>query len=195
MKLQMKSMTQAVLLGVFLGVASLQAGADSGAKADVSAIAQDRTVAIVEAVDLETRELVLRTEDGEEVRFVAGDEVRNLEQVEVGDRVVVEATVGLVMMMSPASDAEASRTDMLEVWRSELGQRPGGLIQHTVLATGTVTELDRDARTVTVQGPEATLTLPLADHVDVDSIHVGDEVNALYQESIAISVEPAPGEE
>ena len=96
-------------------------------------------VATVEAVDLATREVTLRQEDGEVVTFIAGEEVRNLAQVERGDRVTVEYDVGLVMALSPPGGGIAARADEIEVARAELGARPGGVVRKTTAATGTVT--------------------------------------------------------
>jgi Cu/Ag efflux protein CusF len=179
------------LLGILLGSA-LQASADEATKPGVLVGAQSTTVAIVEAVDMETREVLLRRDDGELVQFVAGDEVRNLAQLEVGDRVSVETTVGLLLMLAPSTGAEPERADLLEVWRAELGQKPGVVVKHTVVATGNVTAIDLESRSVTIQGAERTLTLPVSEDIDLDAIKVGDEVNALYQEAVAIRVEPAP---
>ena len=60
---------------------------------------------------------------------------------------------------------------------------------------GTVTAVDTDARTVTIRGVERTVVLEVSEEIDLDTISVGDDVNALFQESIAISVEPAPAGE
>src|SRR5580765_2510888 len=43
----------------------------------------------VKAIDQKTRHVTLQRSDGSELKFVAGDEVRNLAQVKVGDEVTV----------------------------------------------------------------------------------------------------------
>jgi len=178
------------LIGVLLGCTALPEASDSD-KPGVVLGSVASMIATVVSVDLDTREVVLRDEDGEAIRFVAGDEVRNLAQVEVGDRVVVEHSVGLLLMASPATGEGPMRADVLDVWRAELGQKPGVRIEHTAAAVGTVTAVDTDARTVTIRGVERTVGLEVSEEIDLDTISVGDEVNALFQESIAISVEPA----
>ncbi|TVP82274.1 MAG: hypothetical protein EA346_03080 [Thioalkalivibrio sp.] len=84
---------------------------------------------------------------------------------------------------------------MLDIWRAELGQKPGVRIEHTAAAVGTVTAVDTDTRIVTIRGVERTVVLEVSEEIDLDTISVGDDVNALFQESIAISVEPAPAGE
>ena len=191
----MKSLTKAAgvvtLVGLLLGCTAVPAANDGG-KPGVLLGSVSSMVATVESVDLDTREVVLRDEDGEVIRFVAGEEVRNLAQVEVGDQVLVEHSVGLLLMAAPATGEEPMRADVLDVWRAELGQRPGVRIEHTAAAVGIVTAVDAEARTVTIRGVERTVVLEAAEDIDLDAIDVGDEVNALFQESIVISVEPAP---
>ena len=53
--------------------------------------------------------------------------------------------------------------------------------------------VDPQARTVTLKGALRTVTLPVADDIDIAKVKVGDQVDAVYQESLAISVQPAPG--
>ena len=186
-----KAVGVVALVGLFLGCTTVPAVEEAG-KPGVLLGEVSSLVATVESVDLDTREVVLRGADGDTVRFIAGDEVRNLAQVEAGDRVVVEHSVALLLMAAPATGGEPARADVLNVWRAELGQKPGGLVEHTVAATGTVTTVDEASRTVTIEGVERTVVLEVADDFDLGSISVGDEVHALYQESIAISVEAAP---
>ena len=45
--------------------------------------------ATVEAVDMATRMVTLRGDEGDVLTFLASDEVRNLGQVEVGDQVTI----------------------------------------------------------------------------------------------------------
>ena len=46
--------------------------------------------------------------------------------------------------------------------------------------------------TATLQGPEASLTVTVDPELDLAAVEVGQEVEALYIQSLAISVEPAP---
>ena len=148
--------------------------------------------ATVTAVNPETREFTIREEDGELFTLIAGEDVRNFDQVEVGDLVVVRQQIGMVMQLSPSKSGLRERTDRVEVGRAEPGQKPAGIIRKTVEAVVTVVALDAQERTVTLKGPLRTVTLPVSDDINLDAIEVGDEVDAIYQESLAISVEPAP---
>lgn len=151
------------------------------------------STATVEAIDLDNRVVTLRSEDGEVTQLAVGDEARNLAQVKVGDRVKVTYDMGLAMALSPASEASGLRkrveTDTLA--RSAQGQKPGGTLRKTIEVEGVVQAMDSTARTVTLKGAEHTIKLAVDQAIDMSTIKVGDRVDAVYQESVAISVEPA----
>ncbi|MCO6412225.1 MAG: copper-binding protein [Thiogranum sp.] len=184
-----------MLLSVAVGAAETQGAAEADREhPGVLTTAEATVTATVEAIDMENRVVTLRKEDGSVVDFVAGDEVRNLAQVEVGDKVVVEHTIGLLMLLGPSGSGVHERVDTLEAGRAELGEKPGGIVRKTVQATGTVVGVDREARTVTLKGPLRTVTLQVADDIDLDTVKVGDQVDAIFQESLAISVQAAPAD-
>ena len=124
--------------------------------------------------------------------IVAGDEVRNLAQVEVGDVVKIEFNVGLMLALQPVSGELRERKEKVEKERAQLGQKPAGTVRKTVYARAVVRAIDLQARTVTLQGALRTVTLPVAEDVDLESVKVDDMVDAEYVESLAISVQPAP---
>ena len=197
-KLRTSCIAGAVSLLVAIPCVAEQAATEADANTElpgVMATADATAVATVEAIDMDNRVLTLRRPDGTLVDLVAGDEVRNLAQVKVGDRVVVQHKIGLVMTISPADGSTPQRVDSVEAARAEPGEKPGGMVRKTVEAVGTVQAIDRKTRTVTLQGERHTVTLPVAEDVDLGAFEVGDRVDAVYQESLAISVEPAPAQE
>ncbi len=148
--------------------------------------------ATVEEINHETREVALRSPDGSLEMIVAGDEVRNLAQVEVGDVVKIEFNVGLMLALQPVSGELRERKEKVEKERAQLGQKPAGTVRKTVYARAVVRAVDLQARTVTLQGALRTVTLPVAEDVDLKSVKVDDMVDAEYVESLAISVQSAP---
>jgi len=154
------------------------------------AVASATVRATVEAVDLKTREVTLRRDDGELVTLVASEEARNLPQLKKGDVVTATYQVGLVVALGPPGK-EPVRVDDTQVARTAAGQKPGGAIQQTVAITATVVGIDMTTHTVTLKGPQRTVELPVDKDVDLTKVKVGDQVGAVYQESFALSVEPA----
>ena len=154
------------------------------------AVASATVRATVQAIDLKTREVTLKREDGEIVTLVVGEEARNLAQVAKGDVVTATYQVGLVMALGPPGK-EPVRVDDTQVARTAPGQKPGGGIQQTVAVTATVVGVDTATRTVTLKGPKQTVSLPVSKDIDLAKVKVGDQVGAVYQESFALTVEPA----
>ena len=154
------------------------------------AVASATVRATVEAIDQKTREVTLRREDGELVTLVVGEQARNLAQVAKGDVVTATYQVGLVVALGPPGK-EPVRVDDTQAARTAAGQKPGGAIQQTVAVTATVVGIDMATHTVTLKGPKRTVDLPVAKDVDLSKVKVGDQVGAVYQESFALTVEPA----
>jgi Cu/Ag efflux protein CusF len=154
------------------------------------AVASTTVRATVEAVDLKTREVTLRREDGEIVTLAVSEEARNLPQLQKGDIVTASYQVGLVVALGPPGK-EPVRVDDTQATRTAAGQKPGGSIQQTVAVTATVVGIDTATRTVTLKGPKQTVSLPISKDIDLTKVKIGDQVGAVYQESFALTVEPA----
>jgi len=190
----LKTVGTAVIVSALLSATAI-AEVNQGGNDSLPAVmtgAQVTSVAVVESVNMKTREVRLREADGKISSFIAGDEVRNLAQVKIGDRVTAQVRIGLVMALNKPGGNMRSREDTMAVGRAELGQKPAGIIVKTVNATAVVTAVDTQARTVTLKGALRTLTLPVAADINLANVKVGDQVDAAYQESVAISVTPAP---
>lgn len=173
---------------MLLGVA---VGAEEGDMPGKEAAVTAATVATVESIDQATREVTLRYPDDSRVTFVAGDEVRNLAQVEKGDVVLIECFAGLAVALEPKGAGMRERREEVAVTRAKPGEKPAGTVTKTIDVVATVEAVDPEARTVTLKGAKQTVTLKVADDIDLSKVSVGDDVMASYVESFAVSVEPA----
>lgn len=144
--------------------------------------------ATVEAVDLKERTVDLRREDGEVVTIDAGDEVRNLDQVKVGDIVEVDYYEVMVTALEPSATGVRERIERVDTERAEPGEKPAGAVTRTVEIVSTVMALDVKERLATLKGPERTITVLVDEDVDLSEVKVGDDVRAVYRESIAVRV-------
>jgi Cu/Ag efflux protein CusF len=63
-------------------------------------------------------------------------------------------------------------------------------VETTVIAT--VEKIDKLAPTVTLRGPERTVTVKVKDPNNLKGVKVGDQVRITYLETLAIAVEKAP---
>ncbi len=148
--------------------------------------------ATVAAIDVPKRLVTLRSPDGKLFTVEAGEEVRNLPQVEVGDRVVVRYHEAIAAQMAePGQKASASAT----ATRAPLGAKPGVGLAQQVTATVKIAALDLAHHTVSFIDPAGvaqTATVQEPQMRDfLKTLKVGDEVAVTYTEALAISVEPA----
>jgi hypothetical protein len=144
----------------------------------------------VRSVDRAKRQVVLHAGDRVETMDV-GPEVKNLERLDVGDRVSIRYRVGLVLHPLAAGEAaEASEA-------SRQGKKTGAgdvLSGNEVLrgrTTATVESVDAPARTATMRTAEgAVLHLKLGPDVAADRLKVGDRFRATYSAAMAATVDP-----
>jgi hypothetical protein len=148
--------------------------------------------ATVTAVDLPARLVTLRGPDGKLFTVEAGEQVRNLPQVQVGDRVVVSYYEAIAAELAkPDQQAAASA----EVTRAPLGARPGAGLTQQVTDTVRIDAIDLPTHTVSFTDPEGhsqTITLRDPNMQDfLKTLKVGDRVAVTYTEAVAIAVKPA----
>jgi Cu/Ag efflux protein CusF len=149
-------------------------------------------VDVIVGIDSETRTITLKNEAGEEYTYTAGPEVKNFDQLERGDQVIMSYFSGFVFTLNPTgATGEESVTDVAIATAKE-GEKPGIAVSASKNVTAVVAEIDKPNRIVILQGPERLLALKVSDRVDLDTVEVGQEVEAFYTESYAIAVEPAP---
>ena len=148
--------------------------------------------ATVTAVDLPGRLVTLKGPDGKPFTVEAGEEVRNLPQVHVGDRVVVHYYESIAAELAKPGQQV---TVGAEVMRAPLGAKPGAGIAQQVTDTVRIDALDLATNTVSFTGSEGhsqTLTVhdPKMQNF-LKTLKVGDYVAVTYTEAVAIAVKPA----
>lgn len=148
--------------------------------------------ATVKAIDLPNRLVTLKPKKGEPFTIRVGEEVRNLPQVKVGDRVVARYTEAVAVKINRNTNGGVtSRRETLSGGRAEPGQRPAGVLQNTVEIIANVLAIDPQTRKITFQGPERALIVKVPADVNISRLDVGDQVLLTYTQELAISVEPA----
>jgi len=183
----------------FLGIACLLAAVSVWA-ADEAELdrpsffaSQMQTVsAEVTAIDHETRVVTVLKEDGESMTFTASEEARNLGQVEVGDMLYAEyeETISIEVMASDGYGPGAAKVDAVE--RAAEGEMPGVAAMETTVVVATVQEINLEANTFKLKGPDDVVTEYVARNPDnLRRAKVGDLVVMTVTEAVAIVVEPA----
>jgi len=145
--------------------------------------------ASVTSVNKKTREIVLRSDSGEEVAMIAGDEIKNFDQIKKGDRLKVRYFESLVLTLKKGGKAPLAENTTSDVQRAQPGQKPSINATETQTATGTITKVDKKRQTVMVQGPNRSVELHVQQKDIFDKLKKGDQIEATYNEALAISVE------
>jgi Cu/Ag efflux protein CusF len=159
-----------------------------------AAVAALEGTSVVQKINKKTREVTLKRQDGSVMSVVVGPEVRNFNQIKVGDIVEAKAIELLAIAVGPAATQvrERRETTGRGDTRSALGEKPAATTRRTVEIVATVQHVDPQARTVVVKGAVQTVALKVGEDVDLSSIKVGDNVYVVYIESYSISVR-SPG--
>jgi Cu/Ag efflux protein CusF len=148
------------------------------------------TTAKVKAIDLKTRRVTLQRPDGSLVKFKAGEEVRNLPQVKVGDDVKVNYYESLAYEVKKPGDGTPGVAVSEALDHAKPGEKPGVVAGQATTMTTTIAGIDKVAGTVTLSTPDGeSRTVKVRTPDNLNRVSVGDLVEITYTEALAISVE------
>jgi hypothetical protein len=146
--------------------------------------------AVVTAINAKTRTVTLKGADGATFDVDAGDEVRNFDQIKVGDEVVVQYVQALTLNLVKGGGVR-SKSESTDMVRSKPGEKPGGAVGRQVTIMADVVDVNPKKKTITLKGPSGNivvLDVKNPDHFKV--VKKGDQVEADYVEAVAIAVLP-----
>ena len=151
--------------------------------------------ATVTAIDREKRTVTLKGPKGNSKVFPVSDEVKNLDQVKVGDTVKLKHYEAVSLQLDKAPGAKPGISVTEELVRAKGGEKPAGAMQRNVTVVGTVTAIDEAAQLVSVRGPQGNeVDIKVQDPAKLKNVKTGDLVKATYTEALVISV-TAPAKE
>ena len=160
-------------------------------KTDSSIMLGKSTVvtATVQALNVNERKVVLIGESGNVEVVEVGPEVKNFDQIDIGDKVTVEFYRSVAIHLGPPDELPKERVTNLKITAPK-GQKPGLLAVDVVDVIATVGKIDKKNRMVTLIGPEGnSITVKVDPRVgDLEKIKEGDKLHFRYTEAVAISV-------
>jgi hypothetical protein len=146
-------------------------------------------LATVKAIDPATRKVTLATEDGAQAPFTVPPEVRNFDQIHVGDRVNATVHEKLVVFVD-RSGREPSVAHVAGLARAPEGAKPGAIVAEAFEVVATVTSIDTANRRATLRFADGqTKTIPVREDVDLTRYKVGDSVVMRISQHLALLVE------
>jgi hypothetical protein len=153
--------------------------------------------ATVTAVDATNRTLTLKGANGHTTTIDAGKDIKNFDQIKVGDTVHAKYTEALALELKKGAQGSAPPTEETVATSAPAGSKPGGAVGRKVTVMTEVTAVDREKKVVTLRGPAGNeWDLDVQDPAQLKNIHKGDHVQATYVEGLVISVveeKPAAG--
>ena len=147
----------------------------------------------VVAIDKATRTVTLKGPQGNSVDIVAGDEVKNFDQIKLGDFVVARYAQALTLELKKTKVKAGEPTVTEGAARAKPGERPAVAGAREVTAIADVIGVDPKKSTITLKGPRGNVvTLNVQNPDQFKVVKKGDQVEVTYTEALALSVEPAP---
>ncbi len=147
----------------------------------------------VVGIDKATRTITLKGAKGRILDIVAGDEVKNFDQIKLGDLVVARYMESLSLELKKTAKGSGIVTTSEEAARAQPGERPAVAGAREVTALAEVTAVNPKKSTITLKGPRGnSVTLNVHNPDQFKVVKKGDHVQVTYTEALALSVEPAP---
>jgi len=154
-----------------------------------AAVATVEVTATVVAIDKATRTVTLKGPQ-RTVDVVAGDEVKNFDQIKVGDQIKATYVEALTLELKKTKKKLDMKTETDAV-RAAPGQTPGGAVGRQITALCDVVAVDPKKSTITLKGPRGNvmeLNVRNPDHFKV--VKKGDQVEVVYTEALAMTLAP-----
>ena len=143
----------------------------------------------IKSINKKTRTAVVVGPNGNEIDFVLSEDVRNFDQIKVGDLVTLTFVQALALELRKTEKKEPrTRVDSHNTITAKPGAKPGMVTEKSVRVIADVVAVNPKAQTVTLRGPKRTLELVVKDPETLKNVKVGDQVEGVYTEAMALTV-------
>ena len=180
---------------LFLAIPSLQAETAPVDKPAISTTQAVKLTAEVIAVDMENRTVTLQGPEGNQRTIMAGEDAQRLDEVEVGDTVMVEYLQHLSIEVVAAEGAQPGHGTMVAVARAPETEQPGMIATETDIAMAKVHEINIEQNTFKLDwGENGIMEYVARDPENLKRAAVGDMVVVTYTEALALQLQEIPKE-
>ena len=149
-----------------------------------------KLTATVTALDKATRDVTLKGPQGNELTLTAGPDVKNFDQIKVGDQVNVEFIQALTLELKKGGGLVVARTEQKGAVAAKPGEKPAGAAGRQVTIVADVIATDPAKQTITLKGPKQTVDMRIPDPEQFKRVAKGDQVEATYTQAAALAVTP-----
>ncbi|HTY89397.1 MAG TPA: hypothetical protein VMB80_18250 [Candidatus Acidoferrum sp.] len=147
-----------------------------------------RTDTVV-SIDSALRRIELKHADGTVTSYKCGPEIRNFDQMKVGDQVKATVVDEVAVYFKPASQSQSLAAASLTVG-ARLGAKPGVVNLDTFDFTARIAAIDpwkHQVTLLTADGRSRPITV--SEYINLADFNVGDEVAVRLTQALAILVE------
>jgi len=166
------------------------------APAPVGEATVQELTATVEDIDLAKRMVTLKGPEGKKVTTQVGPEVKNLDQVKVGDEVKVQYYLAVMVSAKRVSDDAKRREEIIAsgVATATDGGLPAGVAGREVKETVEILGTDKYKKAIAFRGADGKYR-----EISMDAPHLegrleqfkeGEKYEVVYREALAVFVEP-----
>jgi hypothetical protein len=149
------------------------------------------STATVQSINPADRSVVLLHPDGSLTTYECGPEVRNFDQIKVGDQVKATVAESVALGLMKGGTVPIGSGTSSAMVRAPLGAKPGGKIVDTVGFTAKVMSVDVQNRKVTLQTVDGqNQTVKVSPDINLANVKPGDDVGVRVTRAFAISVTP-----
>ena len=146
----------------------------------------------VEAIDPATRTITMQGPNGP-ASIVAGPEVRNFDQIHVGDTVKVKYVAALAASITKSKATPTTSVDAGAI-AAPLGEKPAAAVGQTLSTTVRIESVDTSFDAVTFKRPDGSMRTVAVESPEgkkfIRTLKPGDMVDIAYTEALAIAVVP-----
>jgi Cu/Ag efflux protein CusF len=148
----------------------------------------------VDNVDINKRELTLKSDEGKPFTINVPDSVSRLDNVKAGDKVRVSFYESVAVSLKKPGEAQPGSESTTAVGRAP-GALPGGSMAQQVTTTAKITQVAPSKDELTIEGPSGKATTIKVDDPQVQSqlshLKVGDKIQTTFTQAMATSITPA----
>jgi hypothetical protein len=152
----------------------------------------------ITAIDPSIRAVTLKGASGDSVTVNAGPLVR-LDLLKVGQTVNAQYYRSVAFLVNPPQGGNGVpvSSDQFAQVTAQPMQAPGGVALRMIKVSGTVVAVDLSSNSLSVVNPSGgqVYTIDVTDPARIamlPSLHVGDTINAVVSQVLAVSITPAP---
>ncbi|TFG76406.1 MAG: hypothetical protein E4H21_06460 [Thermodesulfobacteriales bacterium] len=146
--------------------------------------------ATVQSLNVKDRLIVLTDAAGNVQVVNAGPEVKNFDQIALGDEVTAEFYESVALQLA-GPDTEPAEGEAMGVMTAAKGEKPGMVAIDVISEIVTVEAIDKANQKVKLKGADGQVATVKVDPSigDLTKIKVGDKIRVTYTKALAISVQ------